>query len=409
MQAKSSRTNYSKEQLLATVRDLSAEFAKTHSLHDLQRTFPHQEMARLKASGLLISAVPAAFGGVDFSFSDLIETVSLLAQGNPSIAHMYAEHAIITKDIVSRVPKQELRETLYYEILTHHTYITAAGSEKHSKGVLAYETTFTPIENGKAVLINGKKFFATGAIASDILWVPAVMEGGAASCFVATRSQGLTVLDDWDAMGMQATWSGSVEFKDVRVPMERVVPATTDPRTLEPDQLFGPMFQTAFTAIPLGAAMSAFNHAVEYIKTKTRPFPSSNVGAAAEDPYILRELGIMKSYLSASEMLVREAARFIDHACAMREKLPREELMQLRVEAMSKVAQAKLVTTETALRVSTELFKICGARATLREENLDRFLRDVRTITVHDPIDYKAKLVGECVVRGNYSYVPFFT
>lgn len=53
--------------------------------------------------------------------------------------------------------------------------------------------------------------------------------------------------------------------------------------------------------------------------------------------------------------------------------------------------------------------RICGARATLRDENMDRFLRDVRTITVHDPYDYKAKLVGEYVVRGNYSYVPFLT
>jgi alkylation response protein AidB-like acyl-CoA dehydrogenase len=406
---KPARTEYSKEQLLAKARELAAEFARTYSLHDLQRTFPHQEMASLKASGLLVSAVPAAFGGVDFSFEDLIETVLTLAQGNPSIAHMYAEHAIITKDIVSRVPKKELRESLYHDILSRHAYITAAGSERHSKDVLAYETTFTPIENGNAVLVNGRKFFATGAIASDFLWVPAVMDGGAASAFVTTKSKGLTVMDDWDAMGMQATWSGSVVFENVRVPIERVVPATTDPRTLEPDQLFGPMFQTAFTAIPLGGAISAFNHAVEYVKTKTRPFPTSNVKTAAEDPFILRELGIMKSYLSGCELLVREAARFIDQVGLLREKLPREELMKLRVEAMSKVAQAKIVTTDTALRVTTDLFKVCGARATLRDENMDRFLRDIRTITVHDPYDYKAKLVGECVVRGNYSYVPFLT
>ena len=406
---KGARADYSKEQLLAKAKELSAEFARTHSMHDLQRTFPHHEMATLKASGLLVSAVPAAFGGVDFSFSDLIETVLTLAQGNPSIAHMYAEHAIITKDIVSRVPKKELRESLYKEILSQHAYITAAGSERNSKDVLAYETTLTPVENGRAVLINGRKFFATGAIDSDFLWVPGVMDGGAASAFVPTRTPGLSVLDDWDAMGMQATWSGSVVFKDVRVPIERVVPATTDPRTLEPDQLFGPMFQTAFTAIPLGAAISAFNHAVNYVKTKTRPFPAANVKAATEDPYILRELGRMRSYLSGCELLVREAARYIDHVVELRDKLPREELMKMRVEAMSKVAQAKIVTTDTALSVTTDVFKVCGARAALRDENTDRFLRDVRTITVHDPVDYKAKLVGECVVRGDYTYVPFLT
>jgi alkylation response protein AidB-like acyl-CoA dehydrogenase len=93
----------------------------------------------------------------------------------------------------------------------------------------------------------------------------------------------------------------------------------------------------------------------------------------------------------------------------MRGQAKPDEQMAARIEAMVKVAQAKLVTTEVALNVTTDVFKVCGARAALREENLDRFLRDVRTITLHDPVEWKARLVGEYVLHGKYEYIPFFT
>jgi len=399
-----------RDEVLAAATTLGADLAKTFSERDLRRDFPREEMQKLRRSGLLASSVPAAWGGLDLSFEDIIEIVLKLAEGNPSVAHMYAEHAIITKDIIARLPKKELRDTLYGEIMNGDTYLTAAGSERNSKHVLAYETTITPVENGRAVLINGRKFFATGAIDSDFLWVPGVMEGGAASVFVRSKkTPGVTIFDDWDAIGMQGTWSGSVEFKDARVPMEFVVPAATDPRTLDPEQLFGPMFQTAFTAISLGPAKAAFEHAVDYVKTKTRPWVGGGVTAATNDPYILREIGRMSSYLAAAEGMVREAARSIEHACQLRGQSRPDAQMAARLEAMAKVAQAKVVTTDVALEVTTNVFKVCGARAALRDENMDRFLRDVRTITLHDPVEWKARLVGEYVLHGTYEYVPFLT
>jgi len=155
--------------------------------------------------------------------------------------------------------------------------------------------------------------------------------------------------------------------------------------------------------------MAAFKHAVDYVKTKTRPWVGGGVTAATNDPYILREIGRMSSYLAAAEGLVREAARAIEHACQLRGQSKPDEQMAARLEAMAKVAQAKVVTTDVALEVTTNVFKVCGARAALRDENMDRFLRDVRTITLHDPVEWKARLVGEYVLHGTYEYVPFLT
>ncbi len=53
------------------------------------------------------------------------------------------------------------------------------------------------------------------------------------------------------------------------------------------------------------------------------------------------------------------------------------------------VASTKVVTTDTALRVTAGVFEVTGSRATATSVSLDRFWRDVRTHTLHDPVAYK--------------------
>jgi len=44
--------------------------------------------------------------------------------------------------------------------------------------------------------------------------------------------------------------------------------------------------------------------------------------------------------------------------------------------------------------VSNQLFELTGARATSNKLGLDRFWRNVRVHTLHDPIDYKYRDLG---------------
>ncbi len=67
------------------------------------------------------------------------------------------------------------------------------------------------------------------------------------------------------------------------------------------------------------------------------------------------------------------------------------------------VASAKVVTTDTALRVTAGVFEVTGSRATSREVGLDRFWRDVRTYTLHDPVAYKNRELGEFVLLDKVS------
>ncbi|MNN81713.1 Dibenzothiophene desulfurization enzyme C [compost metagenome] len=58
------------------------------------------------------------------------------------------------------------------------------------------------------------------------------------------------------------------------------------------------------------------------------------------------------------------------------------------------VAEARVLTTEIALKAGSKLFELAGSGATLTEHNLDRFWRNARTHTLHDPVRWKYHAVG---------------
>ena len=64
------------------------------------------------------------------------------------------------------------------------------------------------------------------------------------------------------------------------------------------------------------------------------------------------------------------------------------------------VAEAKVLTTEVALAAANKLFELAGTRSTLGVHNLDRFWRDARTHTLHDPVRWKFHAVGQYYLNG---------
>jgi len=58
------------------------------------------------------------------------------------------------------------------------------------------------------------------------------------------------------------------------------------------------------------------------------------------------------------------------------------------------IASVKVVTTDISLRVTSGVFEVTGAKATSARVGLDRFWRDVRTHTLHDPVAYKNRELG---------------
>ena len=115
---------------------------------------------------------------------------------------------------------------------------------------------------------------------------------------------------------------------------------------------------------------------------------------ATDEFYILSTYGNFHAHLRAATTLADragvEAATIFEKYGEQRDSLtPRQ-----RGEFAEWVASTKVVTTDTALRVTAGVFEVTGARSTATSVSLDRFWRDVRTHTLHDPVAYKNRELG---------------
>lgn len=123
------------------------------------------------------------------------------------------------------------------------------------------------------------------------------------------------------------------------------------------------------------------------MRNRSRPWIDAGVECAADDPLTISEFGRLSIRLDAARALVARAGRILDAATA--DPQPR-----LVAAAAIAVAEARALTTESALAAGTKLFELAGTQATLDQLNLDRHWRNARTHTLHDPVRWKRHAVG---------------
>ncbi|HXW80978.1 MAG TPA: acyl-CoA dehydrogenase family protein, partial [Acidimicrobiales bacterium] len=92
------------------------------------------------------------------------------------------------------------------------------------------------------------------------------------------------------------------------------------------------------------------------------------------------------------------AAYALTMACA--DLLDRFERSTLtRTELAIPAYAARTTATRAALRATNEIFQLMGTRSTRRVNGFDRHWRNARTLSLHDPIDWKYVEIGDNVLN----------
>ncbi len=391
------------DEALTCIDELSQGFAKTYAQRDLKGEYPKEEMDKLKKSGVLGFSVPKSHGGLGSSCGEITQAIISLSEGNPAIGQMFLVHCLLGASFLDELAPDELKAKVFADIIERNSFLGNAASEKNNNPKKGYDLTLTPVDGG--VEITGKKFFSTGSLAGDQLAVIGMCGNNMGLAIVPRDAKGLQIVDDWDAMGQRGTGSGTTIFDKVFAPSELVMTSITDAsRQMAVTNLLGPITQIGFTGIFIGAAKGALREGIAYVKEKTRayPWPGLDFDQAIDDPYILSTIGTLSAQLAAAEAMAYEAARLVDVALDARESASADDMAVLRAAASVAVSQAKIVATETGLKVCQDIFTACGARSALREQNLDRFWRDIRTLSLHDPLSFRTRSVGEYLLQDKF-------
>ncbi len=373
---------------LATAAALADEFRAGAADRDAERRLPRAELDRLSDSGLLAVTVPAEHGGADVRQETLAEVFRVLASADASLAQIPQSHFVYV-NVIRRQGTAEQRAFLFGEVLAGRR-LGNAQSEAGTKNVQDIRTRLERQPDGSYVL-TGVKHYSTGALFAD--WIPVLArteDDNLHVAYVPRHAEGLTVADDWDGMGQRTTASGTVRLDTVPVPADRVLPHHL---TFQGPQLHGAVAQLLHAAIDAGIAAGALSAAVEFVRTKSRPWFESGVETAAEDPLLIQRFGELAVQVRATEALLGVAAREVD---AARADLTEESA----AEASIAVAAAKAHAAATAVEVSGALFEVSGTRSALNSLNLHRHWRDARTHTLHDPARWKIQHIGRYVLNG---------
>jgi alkylation response protein AidB-like acyl-CoA dehydrogenase len=147
----------------------------------------------------------------------------------------------------------------------------------------------------------------------------------------------------------------------------------------------------------LGIAGGAFDCARDYTREQSRPWFASGVDAAGDDPYIQHRYGQLWLLLRPAQVLADHAAHELERAFNKGALLGARE----RGEVAVAVAEAKALAHRAGIEISSQMFELTGARATSASLGYDRFWRNVRVHTLHDPIDYKLRDLGRYVLDGS--------
>ena len=251
----------------------------------------------------------------------------------------------------------------------------------------------TPVDDG--FVLDGFKTFATGAAVADRLVVSGTREdtGEKLTFVVDARAPGISYADDWDNIGQRLTASGGVRFTDVRVTdILGAQPEDAHPRIT----LASIGFQLMLAQVYVGLAFGALDAAAEYTREHSRAWTLSEVDSAAADPYVLAGYGELVASARAAGYAVDAAVTALGEADERGSALTHAD----RAEAAIAVSAAKIVASRAAVETTSKVFEFTGARSTAGKYGFDRFWRNARTLTLHDPVVYKAREVGDHFLRG---------
>jgi SfnB family sulfur acquisition oxidoreductase len=372
---------------IAIAERLASQFAVGASERDLTRKWPIEELDAFSQSGLWSINVPKKFGGPELSYATLVKTIAIISAADPSLGQIPQNHLGVVAAI--RTVSDEAQQKLLFAEALKGVRFGNAFSEFGSKRAADFETKFT--DAGDHVVVNGRKFYSSGALLAHLVPIVALDDEGRAWYVIADRNApGLTVIDDWSSFGQKTTLSGTVLLDNVKAPKTHLVPGY---KGYDRPTADGAVFQIIQAAVDTGIAQAAIDETIAFVRTQSRAWIDSGQEHAWQDPYTIQAVGDLKLRLHAAEALLDRAGLAVDRAV----ESPGAETV---AQAQIAVAEAKVLSTEIAIAATNKLFELAGTRSTLAAHNLDRHWRNARTHTLHDPVRWKYAILGNYFLNG---------
>lgn len=339
--------------------ELGAIFGERAEAHDRSGTFVADNYALLKERRFMSALVPQEFGGGGAAIEEICEALRVLAHHCPSTALSLSMHSHLVAAAAFKHKLGKPTKALLEKVAAKELVLVSTGATDWIDG----NGTAVRVEGGYRV--SGRKVFGSGSPVADLLITscaePDGPDGPAVIHFpVAFSAEGVSILEDWDTMGMRGTGSNTVLFDNVFVPEASVA-------LRRPQGQWHPAWNVVLGVAPalymapyIGLAEAAVELAVS--RARKRPGREGVVDAT----------GQMLNELASAHLAWRELVR----GCAGYDFVPGLEHANQNLVYKTLVTRAVKKTVELAMEVA-------GGASFYRALPLERLWRDAQACHFH--------------------------
>ncbi len=370
-----------------TYQETMIDFGLTHELgkrfeeraagYDQLGSFVEENYNDLKAHGFFIALVPESLGGLGISHREFCDHIRIIGQYCGSTALSLSMHSHLVSANVWKFKKGKGGADVLKKVVEKELVLISTGA----RDWLESNGEMIKVENG--YLVSGKKFFASQSAYGHVAVTSAPYHDPKAGWQVLhfgipLSNKGVTVLSDWDTMGMRGTGSNTIQFDQVFVPEEAIA-------LRRPQGEFHPFWNVVLTvAMPLimsaylGIAQKAYEIAVSEAKKNPKP-----------KPHLPYQLGELYNEMTLSETLWKDMVHIANNLD-----------FQPVDENSNRILARKTVLSKSVNKVVNQAIGIVGGGSFYKRSPLERLARDIQASEFH-PLQERDQylLVGKRIMK----------
>ena len=334
---------------------------------DEQERFDREVMFdRVGQLGLAGIVFPEEYGGAEADYISYAIAVEELSRVCASTGVTLSAHLSLGANPIYMFGSEEQKKK-YLVPLAQGTKLGAFGLTEPSAGSDAGGTKTTAVLDGDEWVLNGNKIFITNGGDAEIYIIfarsdkAAQKHHGISAFIVEKGTPGFSFGRKEQKLGIRSSPTLELVFENCRIPKANLLGKENEGFKIAMKTLDGGRIGIAAQA--LGIAQGAFEAAVRYAKERKQfGLPIANFQAVQ---FMLAD---MATQIEAARLLVYQSA----YKASAGQPYSRESAM------------AKLVASETAMKVTTLAVQVHGGYGYTREFPVERMMRDAKITEIYE-------------------------
>ncbi|MBA7469184.1 MAG: acyl-CoA dehydrogenase [Dehalococcoidia bacterium] len=353
-----------------TIKSLARKIAEERILPvraelDEKEEFPRAIIKSLADADMFRVFVPEEYEGLGGGCLELCLAVEELSRVCAGVATTYAVNALGSFFLIEYGTEEQRRR--YLPDIAAGKKLTAFAISEATAGsdVSAIKMTADKVAGG--YLLNGTKQFITNAGEAELYTVIVLTDKtrgarGASAILVEKGTPGFTFGKKEKKMGIRASATGELIFRNCHVPEENLI-GKDGLGFVQAMRLFD-QSRPGIGAQAVGIAQGALEVAMDYAQQRIQ-FGHPIITL----PVVQDMLAEMAIQVEAARALVYAAARTVDSGAR---KITEESAM------------AKVFASDVAMKVTTDAVQICGGTGYMKDYPVEKMMRDAKITQIYE-------------------------